>query len=93
MNNCDMANIDKVINASERQCRDIEEIIRADGMKDLSPDLRELAELRMENPQQSLSELSEMLSKPIGRSGVNHRFQRLAAIAAAYRKEHQNGES
>ena len=93
MNNCDMANIDKVINASERQCRDIEEIIRADGMKDLSPDLRELAELRMENPHLSLSELSEMLSKPIGRSGVNHRFQRLAAIAAAYRKEHQNGES
>ena len=86
VNNCDMANIDKVISASERQCRDIRTIVAHDGMKELTEELRELAELRLENPHLSLSELSELLSKPIGRSGVNHRFQRLAGIAAAYRK-------
>ena len=86
-NNCDMANIDKVISAAERQCRDIETIIAHDGMQELTPELRELAELRMENPHLSLSDLSEMLSEPIGRSGVNHRFRRLGTIAARYRKE------
>ena len=87
MNNCDMANIDKVISASEKQCRDIREIIQHDGLKDLSSELRELAELRLENPHLSLQELGELLHKPIGRSGVNHRFRRLSAIAEHYRKE------
>lgn len=87
MNNCDMANIDKVISASERQCNDIQVIVQHDGLKELSAELRELAELRLENPHLSLAELSEMLSKPIGRSGVNHRFRRLSAIAEGYRKE------
>lgn len=86
MNNCDMANIDKVISASEKQCRDIAVIMEHDGMGELTPELRELAELRMENPHLSLAELSELLTKPIGRSGVNHRFRRLAAIADRYRK-------
>ena len=65
---------------------DIETIIAHDALQELTPELRELAELRIENPHLSLSVLSEMLSKPIGRSGVNHRFRRLSAIAEGYRK-------
>ncbi|MBR4319594.1 MAG: DNA-binding protein WhiA [Oscillospiraceae bacterium] len=84
-NNCDLANIDKTVSASERQCRDIQEIIQHDGLKELSPELQELAQLRLDNPHLSLSELGQMLSKPIGRSGVNHRFQKLAQIAQHYR--------
>lgn len=84
MNNCDMANIDKVVSASERQCRDIEIIVQHDGMKDLPAELRMLAQLRMENPHLSLSELGELVH--LGRSGVNHRFRRLAAVADTYRK-------
>lgn len=84
INNCDMANIDKVVSASERQCRDIRTIQQHDGLKELTPELRELAELRLENPHLSLSELAQLLG--IGRSGVNHRFKRLAAMAGAYRR-------
>lgn len=91
VNNCDLANIDKAISAAEKQKEDISEIIRHDGMKKLTPELRELAELRMDNPHLSLQELGELLSRPIGRSGVNHRFRRLAAIAAQYREEEKNG--
>ena len=88
MNNCDMANIDKVISAAQRQCRDIEDIIRHDGgLQKLSPELRELAGLRLENPHLSLQDLCELLEKPIGRSGVNHRFRRIAAVAQTYREE------
>ena len=56
----------------------------------LSPELRALAELRIENPHLSLSEIAELLEKPIGRSGVNHRFRRIAVIAEQYRKENPN---
>lgn len=93
LNNCDMANIDKVISAAEKQREDIEVIIRHDGMRKLSDELRELAELRMDNPHLSLQDLGEMLDKPISRSGVNHRFRKLAAIAAQYREEDANGSS
>ena len=31
-------------------------------------------------------ELGELLSEPIGRSGVNHRFQKIAAFAEELRK-------
>lgn len=93
LNNCDMANIDKVIAASEKQRDDIQVIIRHDGMKALSDELRELAELRLENMHLSLQDIGELLEKPISRSGVNHRFRKLAAIADKYREEETNGST
>lgn len=90
LNNCDMANIDKTISAAEKQRDDIKVIILHGGMSKLSPELRELAELRMDNLHLSLQELGEMLKKPISRSGVNHRFRKLAAIADQYREGNAN---
>ena len=43
--------------------------------------LREIGELREENPDISLKELGEMLDPPIGKSGVNHRLNRIIEIA------------
>lgn len=83
--NCDEANIDKVVSAAMRQTEDILWIIRCNRMETLPEELRELAQLRLENPELSLKELGEMLSVPIGRSGVNHRFQKIAAIAKELR--------
>lgn len=83
--NCDEANINKVVSAAMRQTEDIQWIQRSGKWESLSPELRELAELRLENPELSLKELGELLSVPIGRSGVNHRFQKIAAIAEELR--------
>lgn len=83
--NCDEANINKVVSAAMRQTEDIRWIVKCGQMDALSPELRELAELRLENPELSLKELGELLSVPIGRSGVNHRFQKIAAIAEELR--------
>ena len=47
---------------------------------------QELAELRLENPELSLKELGELLHPPIGRSGVNHRFQKLSMMAKELRE-------
>ena len=85
--NCEMANINKTLSASEKQCQDIQEIIQHHGMDKLPPELKNLAEVRIENPHLSLSQIAELLDKPVGRSGVNHRFQRIALIAEQYRKE------
>ncbi len=81
MNNCDLANIDKVVTASAKQRADILLIAEHYGLDSLSPQLQEIAQLRLDNPDLSLQELGELLAKPIGRSGVNHRLRRLAELA------------
>ncbi len=83
--NCDSANIDKVIAAAARQIDDINLIIKNNKFEELSEDLREVAELRLENPEMTLQEIGEQLKKPIGRSGTARRFQKIAKIAGEMR--------
>ena len=45
------------------------------------PELRELAALRVENPELSLRELGGLLHPPLTRSGVNHRLAKLIRLA------------
>lgn len=79
--NCDSANLDKTVAASEKSRREIELIGDKIGFDSLKPELRETARLRLENPEASLSELCELFDPPISRSGLNHRLKKLAAIA------------
>ncbi|MCC8042941.1 MAG: DNA-binding protein WhiA [Oscillospiraceae bacterium] len=83
--NCDSANIERTLAASEKQIEDIELIMARKGIEYLSPDLREIALVRLENPDVSLKELGEMLDNPIGRSGANHRLKKISAIAEELR--------
>lgn len=78
--NCEIANMEKTINASAVQVQEIEAILAEKGLNFLPEDLREIAELRVENPEMSLRELGEALSEPLTRSGVNHRLKRLSKI-------------
>ena len=84
--NCDKANIDKQLKTAERQLDDIKLIIENDAMKDLPKELREVAEIRLNNPEYSLKEIGESLAKPIGRSGVTRRFAKISQLAEKYRK-------
>ncbi len=86
ISNCDTANIEKSIAAAAKQVEDIEFIEKTIGFGGLSEDLREIAEIRLENPDFSLRELGQALEKPISRSGVNHRMKKLSAIAEDIRK-------
>ena len=81
LKNCDSANLDKVIQAGVKQSKAIRRIKNKKGFAFLPEELRELAELRMNNPEMSLSELTANLSEPISRSGVNHRLKKLEKIA------------
>jgi len=79
--NCETANLNKTVNAAVQQIEDIKLIDKALGLAKLPPNLRSVAELRMEYSDISLKELGEKLSPPIGKSGVNHRIRRIQKIA------------
>ena len=79
--NSETANLNKTAAASARQLRAIELIRDKRGLNSLPDELRELAQLRLDNPEFNLRELGEALSEPISRSGVNHRLQKLLSIA------------
>lgn len=84
-NNCDVANINKVVQTGVKQKEDIEFIRDTVGYNNLPDGLREIAILRMDNPDISLKDLGEMLNPPIGKSGVNHRLRKISSIAKALR--------
>jgi DNA-binding protein WhiA len=79
--NCETANLSKTIDASMRQIEHIELIKSKMGLNKLPNSLREIAELRLDNPDASLKEIGAMLNPPIGKSGVNHRFRKIEEIA------------
>ncbi len=75
--NCDNANLKKVSNAAGEQIFYIKKLCEGKGLESLPEELREIALLRLENPDMSLRELGENLDPPLSRSGVNHRLKRL----------------
>ena len=87
--NCETANIHKTVTAAARQIEDIQYIETAKGVRWLSDGLREIAELRLEYPDLPLAELGQKLSKPLGKSGVNHRLRKLSEIAERLRAEQE----
>lgn len=80
--NFEMSNINKTIDAAARQAAAIEKIDATVGISSLPENLQEVARLRLENPEISLTELGKMLKEPISRSGLNHRLSRLVSMAA-----------
>ena len=91
--NCDSANIDKVVNAAVKQLEDIKLIDRTLGLDNISEELRNIAQLRLDNLDMSLREIGDTLEPPISRSGVNHRFKRLAKIADDIREGRTDDKS
>lgn len=92
--NCETANISKTVNAALSQIEDIRLIEASGGIGSLDEELRELARLRLQNPDMSLRELGQALTSPISRSGVNHRLRRISEYAAELRrKEHREEQA
>ncbi len=79
--NCEVANITKTVNAASKQIEDITYIKDHYGFDNLQPILREMAQVRLENPDATLSELGRLLDPEVGKSGVNHRLRKLSDLA------------
>jgi len=80
--NCETANIQKTVDASMKHVENIRYLIQIGALDKLSPQLREAAIVRLENPDADLNELGKLMSKPLGKSGINHRLRKLDEIAS-----------
>lgn len=79
--NCETANLTKTVNAAVKQIEAIKKLKKNGKFETLSDTLKEISIVRLENPDASLVELGQMLKTPIGKSGVNHRLNRIIQIA------------
>lgn len=75
--NCDQANLNKQLAAGQRQAAAITRYSLSHSLSGLPKELQEIARLRMLNPDLSLEQLGQLLSPPLGKSGVNHRLRKL----------------
>ena len=79
--NCETANLNKTIDAAVEQIKSIKLLKQKHKFHTLPENLKEIAELRIKNPDASYEELGKMLIKPIGKSGVSHRLNKINQIA------------
>jgi DNA-binding transcriptional regulator WhiA len=78
--NCDSANIRKTVEAARNQLALVDRI-DAEGLWDLlTPVQAELASKRRLNPSASLSELGQLMSRPVSKSTVEYRWRKLDSI-------------
>lgn len=84
--NCKTANLNKVLNASVEQVEAIRKLKQSGEFEKLEDTLKEIAELRLANPDMSFVELGQKLSNPIGKSGVNYRLKKIMKIAEEGKK-------
>ncbi len=85
LNNCEQANMDKIIDTCNRQLEDINLIEEKVGLDFVSDKLRDVIVYRKKYPDVSLNELSAIISsetgKEISKSGLTHRFRKLHEFA------------
>lgn len=79
--NCETANLNKVLNASVEQINAIKKLKENGKFEKMDEGLKEIANLRLKNPDMPLVELGKKLSIPIGKSGVNYRLKKIVKLA------------
>lgn len=85
--NCESYNINKTMDAAQRQRDAIRLIEKTGNYAKLSRVLRETADLRMEYPEASLDQLAEAHVPPVTKSAVNHRLRKITEMADRLRGE------
>ena len=90
LNNCEQANVDKIIATSQSQINDIK-LIESESLDLLDEKTRQAAQYRLKYPDASLLELSEIISmetsSKITKSGLHHRFNKIKDLANRIRNK------
>ena len=79
--NCEEANLNKTMNASIEQIEAINKLKKNRKFEQLDKNLKEIAEIRLKNPNANLTQIAQMLKEPIGKSGVNYRLKKIVDLA------------
>ena len=86
LNNCEQANVDKMIETANKQINEINKIISIGGLDLLDEKTKEAATYRLKYPEVSLTELSEIITLETGssitKSGLHHRFKKIEELAS-----------
>ncbi len=75
--NCDMANVNKTLDAVATQQEAIEKLEKAGQLEKLPEKIQETARLRMQNPELPLAQLAALFEPPISKSCLNHRIRKI----------------
>lgn len=81
ISNCEVANLDKSIGASQLQIAAIHRLEDSGKLGTLSEELQNTARLRLENPGVTVGELARLHMPPISKSGATHRLAKLVALS------------
>ena len=90
LNNCEQANVDKIVQTAHDQVKDIETIKEINGLDLLDEKVKEVAIYRLKYPDVSLQELSEIITIETGhaitKSGLHHRFRKIKEMSNRIKK-------
>ncbi len=86
-NNFENANLSRTVFASFDQVSAIKKLKSSGEFNTLSDDLKQVAVLRIDNPDASLREIGELCEPKMSRSAVNHRLKKLISISQNPEKE------
>lgn len=85
LNNCEQANVDKIIESANEQIKNIEKLENNDMLSLLDEKTKEAAIYRKKYPEVSLTELSEIITLETGnkitKSGIYHRIKKIETLA------------
>lgn len=87
--NCETANLNKIVDASLEQVNDIKYIISKNKFEKLTPEMKAVAQARLDHPEEALKDLGKYLENPIGKSGINYRLKKIHEFAEDLRKEEE----
>lgn len=79
--NFEVANLSKAADAAKNHISAIKKLQKLGKLEELSPNLQEAARIRLLHPEASLSELVSFSEDGVGKSGLNHRLNKLVSIA------------
>ena len=85
--NCETANLDKTILSASRQLLYIDIVKQHIGLDNLSPNLTEVIEARLDHPYASIQELANIVGGSISKSGIFHRLKKIKQLAEFYLTE------
>lgn len=90
--NTEAANVVRAATAAAAQREAIQELADAYGLRNLSPALREAAQLRLAHPDETLAELGRRCTPPVGKATINGRLASLMRLVKRLRGEREEPE-
>ena len=79
--NCETSNLAKTADAAARQIEAIELLKKRGTFDSLPKSLKDVAELRLQNPEMTLNELAAMCNPPISKPGLSGRMRKIIQLS------------